>query len=80
MSGTGKGTRLRASACALLAAALVAAIPAAAGGSTAVPVSARIGDEVGVLIGPDGSVADASSVPVRILRERHGDYVVVTVA
>jgi hypothetical protein len=70
---------VRAPACALLLAAVLAAIAPTAGGAASVPVSAQIGTEVGVLVGPDGSVADASSVPVRILRERHGDYVVVTI-
>jgi hypothetical protein len=42
-------------------------------------ITARVGAEVGVVLGPDGAVSDVSTVPARIIRERRGGVLVVTI-
>lgn len=64
---------------AVAAAALGDAVPAAGADPGAVTLTARVGEEVGVLLGPEGAVVNVSTVPVRVIRERHGNTVVVTV-
>ena len=63
-------------------AALATAGPAANAGASpsgTATSTARVGEELAVLIATDGSVRDVSTVPARIVRERRGDVVVVTV-
>ena len=58
--------------------AIVAVAPLTASAATA-PLAARIGDEVGVAVGPAGYVGVAASAPVDVTAERRGSTVVVTV-
>ena len=63
-------------------AALACAVPAAtavAAPAGTVTVTARVGEELALLISLDGSVSDASTIPARIVRERRGDVVYVTI-
>ncbi|MDX6697362.1 MAG: hypothetical protein QOE65_759 [Solirubrobacteraceae bacterium] len=74
----GRG-RIRRVAGAVALAAAVAGFAAAPAGAADVTVTARVGEEVAVLLGPAGWITDASTVPARVVRERRGDVIVVTI-
>jgi hypothetical protein len=73
----GRG-RIRRLAAGLTLAAAIVAPAAAPAGAADVTLTASVGAEIGVLLGADGSVHDASTVPARVTRERRGDVIVFT--